>query len=182
MPGVIRSSELRWTLAALNTPLQLSDVSHEMGQTFQMRKQLRLISHYKCCLLWVSGFSSAAHGCVWPDCVGGKELCQKHFPKTQRDTQTWDAECSTSLAANSLSAMLKIFPIMGAERQSQWRLLLKVAKCHECCPHSQERHQTKPSISLDGSLSLDFWKAPSALKLNYNYYYYLLFIIFLSIK
>lgn len=166
MPGVIRSSELRWTLAALNTPLQLSDVSHEMGQTFQMRKQLRLISHYKCCLLWVSGFSSAAHDCVWPDCVGGKELCQKHFPKTQRDTQTRDAECSTSLAANSLSAMLKIFPIMGAERQSQWRLLSKVAKCHECRPCSEEREQIKPSVPLDGSLSLDFWKTPSALQLK----------------
>lgn len=175
MPGVIRSSKLRWTLAALNTPLQLSDVSHEMGETFQMRKQLRLISHYKCCLLWVSGFSSAAHDCVWPDCVGGKGLCQKHFPKTQRDTQTRDAECSTSLAANSLSAM-------GTERQSQWRLLLKVAKCHECRPCSEERQQIKPSVPLVGSLSLDFCKnslcSSTKLQLLLLFIYLFIFILF----
>lgn len=62
MPGEIRSSELRWAPVALNTPSQLSDVDHEMGQTFQMRKQLSLISHYECRLLRVSGFSSC---CSW---------------------------------------------------------------------------------------------------------------------
>lgn len=69
MPGVIRSSRLRWTPAAWNTPLQLSDVSREMKQTLQMREKLGLISHYKCCLLRVSGFSPAAHDSAWPDCA-----------------------------------------------------------------------------------------------------------------
>lgn len=129
---VIRSSGLRWMLAAWNTPLQLSDVSHEMRQTLQMRGQLRLISHYKCCFLWVSGFSPTAHDCVWPDCVlEGRSSARNTSLKPKETFQTLEAECSISLPANSLSVLSKIFPLMPAERQSLWRLLLGVAKCPE---------------------------------------------------
>lgn len=111
MPREIRSSELRWVAVALNTPLQPSDVNHEMGQTFQMRKQLSLISHYECRLLRVSGFSSC---CSWL-CLA-RQFCRKRrsakdIPLKPKEEPRREAE----ITANSLSAMLKIFPIMGAE-------------------------------------------------------------------
>lgn len=67
----------KWMLSAWNITLQLSDVSHEMKQTLQMRKQLRLIFHHKWCLRQVSGFSPAAHDCIWLNCW--RKGCQKHF-------------------------------------------------------------------------------------------------------
>lgn len=159
MPGVIRSSGLRWMLAAWNTPLRLSDVSHEMRQTLQMREQLRLISHYKCCLLRVSGFSPSAHDCVWPDRVlEGRSSARNTSLKPKETFQPLDAECSISLPANSLSVKSKIVPLTQAERQSHWRLLLGVAKCPRGSPRSQ-----KPSRwhQLGIHLSLCSWRASS---------------------
>lgn len=56
----------------------------------------------------------------------------------------------------------------------------QVTKCHECRPRSQERQQIKPSVPLDGSLSLDFSKDTSALQLNSSYYYLSFICIFLN--
>lgn len=119
MPGEIRSSELRWAAVALNTPLQLSDVDREMGQTFQMRKQLSLISHYQCRLLRVSGFSSRCSWlCLarqfWRERRSAKDIPLKPRVEPRRETES---------NANSLSAMLKIFPIMGAELD--WRVAVE---------------------------------------------------------
>lgn len=138
MPGEIRSSELRWAPVALNTPLQLSDVNHEMGQTFQMRKQLSLISHYECRLLRVSGFSSCCSWlCLarqfWRERRSAKDITLKPREEPRRETKS---------AANSLSAMLKIFPIMEAE--SDWRIAVERGICCKGCSHSHS-HQ---SLSL----------------------------------
>lgn len=138
MPGKIRSSELRWAPVALNTPLQLSDVSHEMGQTFQMRKQLSLISHYECRLLRVSGFSSCRSWLCLARQFWRERRSAKDIPLKPRE----EPRHETKSAANSLSAMLKILPIMGAE--SDWYIAVERGICCKGWSHS---HSHK-SLSL----------------------------------
>lgn len=110
MPGVIRSNRLRWVLlSAWNTPLQFSDVIHEMRQTLQMSEQLRLISHRKCCLLRVSGLSSALRDCAWLDYQREEILPKWNLLKNKELFPILKGECFIFYSANSQSFLSKLW-------------------------------------------------------------------------